>query len=90
MENTMIKKVEVAGIEYTLQKMGPRSYLRLLKACTINGAIDQEKWSDAMLEHVVIEPKVTMEDFEDDLPAFIELIATCDNFLAEKTKTTKK
>jgi hypothetical protein len=73
------KKVKVNGVEYTLQKMPAREWIRLRKRCTKNGNFDEEKFMDEILEHIVVDPKVKLDDFEEyaDLE---EVVAEAVNF----------
>lgn len=62
-----MKKTEnINGVEYTFQKMPPRQWARLLDRCTNrHGVALQEKLLSEVLEHIVVDPKVTLDDFED-------------------------
>lgn len=59
------KKQVIYEKEYTFQKISPREWMRLRKRCSKNGVLDDEKFADEVLEHIVIEPKVKLDDFED-------------------------
>lgn len=55
------KKITVDGTEYTVQKLPVRQALELR-----NQWQDSElKMYDMVLEHFVVHPKVTIDDFED-------------------------
>ena len=59
------KIVKVSGTEYTLQKLAPREFYLMKERCTINGQLNDLKMYDELFEHVVVNPKVTLDDFED-------------------------
>ncbi len=79
-------KVKVNDIEYTLQNPGYRWYIKHTGIANKGGSMDQEYLMDKYFETVVVEPKVSMEDFEekDELGGFkamLELISECEKFL---------
>lgn len=58
------KKVKIGEKEFTLQYPGARWYLQLQdRVKTRNNNIQQERYVDELLEHVVVDPKVTADDF---------------------------
>ncbi len=60
------KTVTVNGVEYTLQKLPVRPALEIRSRCRDkNGNPDDVKLYEEMLEHVVIQPKKKLDDFED-------------------------
>ncbi len=60
------KKVTVNGKEYLLQHPGVRSVTKITdRIKNKHGVPSDEKLADEMLTHVVVDPKVRMEDFED-------------------------
>jgi len=59
------KTIKVNGNEYKLQRMGLRQYLKLKDASTVNGVLQDEKFSEGLLESVLVEPKMTFEEFDD-------------------------
>ena len=61
--NTKIVKVD--GTEYTLQKLAPREFYLMKERCTTNGQLNDLKMYDELFEHVIVNPKVTLDDFED-------------------------
>ncbi len=73
------KKYTVDGVEYTFQKIPPREWIRLRKRCTKNNNVDEEKFYDEVLEHIVIEPKVKLDDFDDNA-TLEEVVAEAVNF----------
>ena len=60
------KTVEVNGVEYTLQKV-PTNYWYKIKdrSKDKNGNPSEEKLYQEVLEHIVVNPKMKMEDFEE-------------------------
>ena len=60
-----VKKVTVDGVEYTLQKLPVRQALELRDQWQVDGAVDNVKMFDMVLEHFVVHPKKTLDDFED-------------------------
>ena len=83
------KKVEVNGKEYTLQSKGYRWYMETVEKHTKPGQLypsQLDMW-DEYFEHIIVEPKVSLEDFEDEkqglggLMAVKELMAEAERFL---------
>lgn len=59
------KTVTVDGVEYTLQKLPVRPALEIRQRCTEDGVLNDIKMYEAMLESVVVSPKLKLDDFED-------------------------
>ncbi|UYO61808.1 hypothetical protein LNN31_13585 [Acetobacterium wieringae] len=59
------KTIKVNGNEYKLQRMALKQYLRLKDQSSINGVLQDEKFSEGLLENVLIEPKMTLESFDE-------------------------
>lgn len=59
------KKITVDGTEYTLQKLPPRQALEIREQWHVDGIPNEIKMFDLILEHIVVKPKVTIDDFED-------------------------
>ena len=59
------KTVEVNGIEYVLQKLPTMEALKIRQQARSGGDYDDIKMYQSMLEHVVIKPKMTIQDFAD-------------------------
>lgn len=71
MEQTTIT---VKDVEYTLQKISPREWLRLKGRCkNKHGQLNEENFYSEILKHIVVNPKVTLDDFDDvaDLEAVV-------------------
>lgn len=80
------KKVIINDVEYTLQKLPVREAFKLRDSWLINGQINQEKMYDKLLEHIVVAPKVKLDDFE-DLETVEEIGVAALNFVyGSKTK----
>jgi len=81
--------VKVNEKEYKLQSPGYRWYLKTVEKNTKPGKRSpaQLDMIDDYLEHVVVEPNVKIEDFEDEekdlggFKALKELIGKCERFL---------
>lgn len=79
------EKVTIAGVEYTLQHPGVRARNQIMDRCaTQHGFPSNEKLADEYLEHVVVNPKVTQDDFDDNPVAFEELMKAVSSFLRGK------
>lgn len=59
------KTIKVNGNEYKLQRMALRQYLKLKDASSVNGVLQDEKFTDGLIENVLIEPKMSIDDFDD-------------------------
>lgn len=71
------KTVEVKGKKYVLQKLPIRKALQIRQKWTLpSGITDDVTMYDECLEHIVVSPKVRMEDFE-DLSELEALITEC-------------
>lgn len=68
------KTVTVNGIEYILQKLPTMPALKIRQNARTSGNYDDIKMYKAMLEHVVVSPKMEIKDFEDviDLEELME------------------
>lgn len=79
------KKVTIGNIEYTLQHPGIGWYLDTTSnATTANGIPHQGMLYRAYLEHVVVDPKKNIEDFdnmEDGFSHLQKLVGECERFL---------
>ncbi|MED4715431.1 hypothetical protein [Bacillus badius] len=75
------KQVTVEGVDYTLQHPGNREFTRIQdRAQTDQGTFSSEKWADEIMKHVVVEPKVSWEYF-DEHDGFDEVIKEATTFL---------
>lgn len=60
------KTAVVNGNNYELQRMAHRQYIKLKDASKINGILQEEKFYDGLLENVLINPKMTIDDFDEE------------------------
>lgn len=69
-------KKEIGGVEYTAQFNGLSAALKAIDNSYIDGTntTSLTKLSTYLLENVLVEPKVTVDDFE-DMAVFNEVIA---------------
>lgn len=63
-DKKFIKEVRVDGIDYKLQKLPTRAGLELRQECRRGGDIDDIKFYEELLEHVVVDPKLDLDSFE--------------------------
>lgn len=71
------KQVTVNDVEYTLQKLPVRQALELRQKWTLpNGLTDDIIMADECFKHIVVEPKVKLDDFE-DINELEMLVAEC-------------
>lgn len=85
------EKVVVDGKEYKLQAMPLRDYMKVIDRCSNNsGNLMKEAYSDALLENCVIEPKVKLEDFDEDFASGMALVAEVERFLSSTTNKSEK
>lgn len=60
------KTVNVFGQDYVLQKIMPREWIKLRRRCKDSkGELDDEKFYSEILQHIVVNPKMTIDDFEE-------------------------
>lgn len=66
MSSAKQKTITVAGTEYILQKVTPREWARLRDRCKNRfGNVVEENFMAEILKHIVVEPKVTLDDFDE-------------------------
>ncbi len=62
----MQKTVNVFGTDYVLQKVTPREWIRIRSRCKDkNGNLIDETFYSEILEHIVVQPRMTIDDFEE-------------------------
>jgi len=60
------KTLRINGTDYTFQKMPLRSWIQIQDRCkNQHGHPIDEKLIDEVLKHIVVSPKVSLEDFDD-------------------------
>lgn len=75
------KTIKVEGIEYTLQHPGTREFVRIQdRAQTETGLPSTEKLAEEVFKHVVVNPKVDFEYF-DEHDGFDEVLKESLTFL---------
>ncbi len=80
------EKVIIDGVEYTLQHPGAVWYLDMNDRCRGPHGLKMLPYAKEVLEHVVIEPRLSVEDFDDDLAALEKLLSEVEKFLRRKKK----
>lgn len=55
---------KISGAEYTFQKVAPRPWLKIMDEYSRSGE-SNEKLADLAFEHLIVEPRLTVDDFED-------------------------
>lgn len=84
------KEVVVNGIEYTLQKLPVREALKIRQKWQLgNGLTDDIVMMDECFEHIVIKPKVKLDDF-DNIEDAEMLAAECIFFQYMEKKEKEK
>lgn len=57
--------IKIGDTEYILQKLPARKALELRREWTKSGTIDEITMFEKMLEHIIVKPRKTIDDFED-------------------------
>ena len=85
---------EINGTTYTAQFNGLENALNAIDASYVNGRISVAKISGYIFEHVIVEPRVTANDFEtmDELNKVIEfgMAVMQGNFREKNGRTAEK
>lgn len=82
--------VTVNGKEFKLQSIPYRSYLEINdKNTNKKGMIEKAGYVEDLLKHCVIEPRVTLESFDDDYSTGTKLANEIESFLATPDKPKK-
>ncbi len=69
------KQVEINGTTYTLQHPGARASVQMRdRSKDRNGLPNEEKYCNEIMKHVVVDPKVSWEYFEDVKPEDFEKV----------------
>ena len=77
------KKVTVRGTEYTLQMVPAMWYLETNDDCmNSDGVLRRAEFVKAILENVVVSPRVTINNFTGKVKAMGELVAECEKFIS--------
>lgn len=84
------KTVEINGVEYTLQSIPYRDYLNMVDNNTNEkGILMKAPYMDEIFKHVVVKPKVTLDDFDYDYRSGIRLLDEIETFLGTPTEPKK-
>lgn len=76
------KTVKINDKEFLLQHPGIRWYVRTTDQCkNAAGVMQTEQYVDALLEHVVVDPVVKIDDFDDDYDTLTQLVREVERFL---------
>jgi len=79
------KTVTVNGKEFILQHPGARWYLNLQDRCkNRSGVLLTEKYTEELLENVVVDPKMKLDDFDEDIDTVEQLVVEVERFLRGK------
>lgn len=83
-------KNTVNDTEYTYQKVSPREWLRLKgRSKNKHGQVNEETFYTEILKHIVVNPKVTLDDF-DDVKHLEEVVAPAVRFQQGKTEADEE
>jgi len=83
----MQKTVKINNTDYTLQKVTPRQWLRIRQRCKDkNGLPMEENLYSEILEHIVVSPKMTIDDFE-EIETLEEVMKAAINFQCKRKET---
>ena len=82
------KTVEINGKKFKLQSIPFKSYCEINDRHTNkHGVLLKTGYIEELLKHCVIEPKVTMSDFDDDFDTAGKLVLEIESFLKTKVDT---
>ena len=87
------KTVKINGVEYKLQSIPYRSYLDIVDNSTNErGVLMKSAYADELFKHCVVNPKVKLEDFDNDYPSGYQLVQEVETFLGsrDEQKETKE
>lgn len=85
------QKIKVEGKQYTLQHPGAFWYLEMKDRCkNLHGVLMESKYTREILDHVVVQPKVTPEDFGEDIVALTTLVNEVESFLGSRPDQSSK
>lgn len=80
------KNETINGKDYTFQKVTPREWLRMKgRSKNKHGQIIEETFYSEILKHIVVSPKITLDDFE-DVKEMEEVVAAAVRFQTGKTE----
>ncbi len=75
-------KIEFNGTEYTLQHPGALWFLDVTDMNRMQtGFIRRKDYYKELLDNVVVQPKLSIDDFEEDLKGLMEVVGKVETFL---------
>jgi hypothetical protein len=82
-----IKQIEVEGVKYKLQGLSARDYYKCMSQKDEQGNSDTLAIYDYMFEHVIVEPRLSFDDFDStDVDTIERLMTEVNKFLTTKQK----
>ena len=90
MKKTVEIKIKGEEKKVTLQNIPAREALALRKRCKDGKDIDEVKFYEELLEHVVVTPKLTIDDFDYDIGSLEELMTEVIKFVYGKNTVGKQ
>lgn len=82
------KTVKVNGQNFKLQSIPFKSYMDIIDRNTNkNGVLVKSGYSESLLKHCVVEPKVTLDSFDDDFSTGMKLVQEVETFLNSPDKS---
>jgi hypothetical protein len=83
-----LKTAKINGKEFKLQSIPFKSYMDIIdKNTNKNGVLNKSGYSETLLKHCVVEPKVTMDSFDDDFSTGMKLVQEIETFLNSPDKS---
>jgi hypothetical protein len=82
-KETVKEFTSASGTKYKFQKVTPIAWLELMDDAEVNGAPKRAKLYPAVLENVVVQPQVTVNDF-DDMAELDEVVTAAIRFQSGK------
>lgn len=72
---------EVEGVKYTMQRPDLESVLEIRSRMLAAGELSQVQAYEDYLEYIVVQPKCTLDDFEDNISHLDEVMKVAENFM---------
>lgn len=83
------KEITIDEVTYTLQRIPFKSYLEINDRCTNkNGVLMKTPYAEELFKHCVVVPKVKLADFDENVPAGMELVGEIESFLNTKGESS--
>lgn len=90
MKKTIDLNINGEDKKITLQNIPAIEALNLRKRCKEKGDIDEVKFYQELLEHIVVSPKLTVNDFDNDVGTLEELMKEVITFVYGKNTLGKQ